>query len=164
MWHLHQTANQASITITIPCGDQCTNYRAEAQALLTATETVTQLETRPKKVVILTDSLSVLQSLASGTPEDYTLHNLIQSLNNLTSRTTAVLQWIPAHTGIHGNKVANKQKCLSNKRLAEFKHRNGGYNPQQDTLRLLSRHEQTVIFRLKTSHCRLRSHMKKIGI
>ena len=49
------------------------NYIAEAQALLTATETVTQLETRQKKVVLLTDSLSVLQSLASGNPEDYTL-------------------------------------------------------------------------------------------
>ena len=66
------------------------NYRAEAQALLTATETVTQLETRPKKVVLLTDSLSVLQSLASGNQEDYTLRKLIQSLNSLTSRTTVV--------------------------------------------------------------------------
>jgi len=51
-----------------------------------------------------------------------------------------------------------------NNRLADSKHRNGGYNPQQDTLRLLSRHEQTMIFRLRTGHCRLRSHMKKIGI
>ena len=84
----------------------CSNYRAEAQAFLTATETVTQLEKRPKKVVLLTDSLSVLQSLALGNPEDYTLRNLLQSLNILTSRTTAVLQWIPAHTGIHGNEVA----------------------------------------------------------
>ena len=80
--------NKYPITIAIPGGDMCSNYRAEAQALLTATETVTQLETRPKKVVLLTDSLSVLQSLASGNPEDYTLRNLMQSLNSLTSRTT----------------------------------------------------------------------------
>ena len=53
---------------------------------------------------------------------------------------------------------------IRNNRLADFKHRNGGYNPQQDTLRLLSRHEQTMIFRLKTGHCRLRRFMKKIGI
>ena len=72
----------------------CSNYRAEAQPLLTATETVTQLETRPKKVVLLTDSLSVLQSLASGNPEDYALRNLIQSLNSLTSRTTAEMEAI----------------------------------------------------------------------
>ena len=53
---------------------------------------------------------------------------------------------------------------IRNKRLADFKHRNGVHGPQQDTLRLLSRHEQTMIFRLRTDHCRLRSHMKKIGI
>jgi len=53
--------------------------------------------------VLLTDPLSVLQSLASGNPEDYTLRNLIKSLNSLTSRTTAVLQRIHAHNGIHGN-------------------------------------------------------------
>ena len=125
--------------------------------------------------MLLTDSLSVLQSLASGNPEDYTLRNLIQSLNSLTSRTTSVLQWIPAHTGIHGSgrsagergkqeAAAKIQTLIRNKRLADFKHRNGGYNPQQDTLRLLSRHEQTMIFRLRTGHCRLRSHIKKIGI
>ena len=38
----------------------------------------------------------------------------------------------------------------------------------QSCLRMLnvisSHHEQTMIFRLRTSHCRLRSHMKKIGI
>ena len=155
----------------------CSNYRAEAQALLTTTETVTQLKTRPKKVVLLTDSLSVLQSLASGNPKDYTLRNVIQSLNSLTLRTTAVLQWIPAHTGIHGNEVADQlanegskkqqpifklsyqeaKTLIRNKRLADFKH-------QQDTLHLLSRHEQTMIFRLRTGHCRLRSHMKKSGI
>ena len=50
-----------------------------------------------------------------------------------------------------------------NNRLADSKHRNGGYNPQQDTL-LYYLHEQTMIFRLRTGHCRLRSHMKKIGI
>ena len=62
--------NKPPITIAIPGGDLCSNYRAEAQALLTATETVTQLKTIPKKVVLLTDSLSVLQSLVSGNPKD----------------------------------------------------------------------------------------------
>ena len=82
-----------------------------------------QLETRPKKVVLLTDSLSVLQSLASGNPEDYTLRNVIQRLNSLTSRTTAVLQWVPAHTGIHGNEVADQlAKEGSKKQQPKSKH------------------------------------------
>jgi len=87
--------------------------------------------------------------------KDYTLHNLVQSINKLTSRTTAVLQWIPAHTGIHGNEVADqmakigskkqqpKSKLsyrantfIKNKRQADSKHIlvNGGYAPEQDTL------------------------------
>ena len=129
--------------------------------------------------------ISGLQSLPSGNlQEDYTLRNVIQSLNSLTSRTTAVLQWIPAHTGIYGNEVVNQlakegskkqqpksklsyqeaKSLIRNKRLADFKHRNGDYNHQQDTIRLLSRNDQTMIFLLRTGHCRLRSHMKKIGI
>ena len=89
------------------------NYRAEARALLTATETVTQLETKPKKVVLLTDSLTVLQSLASGNPEDYTLRNLIQlltSLNSLT-KTTAVLQYacIYRHTWKRSGRSAGER-------------------------------------------------------
>ena len=93
--------------------------------------------------------LTVLQSLASGNPEEYTLRNLIQSLNSLTSRTTAVLQWIPVHTGLHGNEVADQltkeggkkqqpksklnyqeaKTLIRNNRLADFKYINGSYNP-----------------------------------
>ena len=64
------------------------------------------------------------------------------------------------------SKLSNQEAntLIRNKRLADFKHINGGYNTQQDTLRLLSRHEQTLIFRLRTGHCGLRSHMKKVGI
>ena len=56
------------------------------------------------------------------------------------------------------------KKLIRNKRIADLKHRNGGYNPQQDNLRLLSRHEQTMIFRLRTDLCRLRSHINKSDI
>ena len=72
-----------------------------------------------------------------------------------------VEQWI--QQGSH-NRTKHTNTHQKQEAIADFKHRNGGYNPHQDTLRLLSRHEQTMIFRLRTGHCRLRSHMKKIGI
>ena len=130
------------------------------------------------EVVLFTDSLSVLQSLASGNQEDYTLRNLIQSLNSLTSRTTVVPGYlhIPAYMETKWpiswrkrearsssqtlNLITKMPKRSSETRGQPGQHRTGGYNPQQDTLRLLSRHEQTMIFRLRTCHCRLRSHMK----
>ena len=34
----------------------------------------------------------------------------------------------------------------------------------QDMLHQLPRHQQTIIFRLRTGHCRLSSHLKRIGI
>ena len=101
------------------------------------------------KVVLITDSLSVLQSLTSGNPEENILRQLRQRKEAWNSSPKSELSYHEAKT------------LMRNKRLADFKHRNGGYNPQQYTLRLLSRHEQTMIFRLRTGHCRLRSHMKK---
>ena len=81
----------------------------EAQALLTAT--VSHLETNEG---CATYRRIVLQSLASGNPEDNTLQNLLQGINNLISRTSAVLQWIPAHTGgavVHGKFENGRPTC-----------------------------------------------------
>ena len=90
----------------------CTNYRAEAEALLTATETVTQLETRPKKVVLLTDSLSVLQSFASGNPDEYTFNTKFKQPdiknNSRTSMDTCTYRhtWKRRSAGERGNQEA----------------------------------------------------------
>ena len=40
----------------------------------------------------------------------------------------------------------------------------GDYNPSTDPINCLARHEQTAIFRLRTGHCGLRAHLKRIGI
>ena len=53
---------------------------------------------------------------------------------------------------------------VHNKKEAIFHCKTGGYNPHQDELHQLPRHQQTIIFRLRTGHCRLNSHLKRIGI
>ena len=58
-----------------------------------------------------------------------------------------------------------KSKLLSViKKKAVFHCKTGGYNPNQDALHQVPRHQQTTIFRLRTGHCRLNSHLKRIGV
>ena len=47
---------------------------------------------------------------------------------------------------------------------AIFTQKTDGYKPHHDHLNSLSRPEQSTIFRLRTGHCGLRAHLKKIGI
>ncbi|XP_070175569.1 uncharacterized protein [Littorina saxatilis] len=46
----------------------------------------------------------------------------------------------------------------------KFTNKTSGYKPHQEPLRLLSRAEQTIIFRLRTGHCCLKAHLRRIGV
>ena len=56
-----------------------------------------------------------------------------------------------------------KSELIRNKKKAIFHCKTGGYNPNQDSLHQLPRHQQTTIFHLRTGHCRLNSHLKRTG-
>ena len=53
---------------------------------------------------------------------------------------------------------------ICNEKKAIFHCKTGGYNPNQDALHQLPRHQQTIIFRFRTGHCRLNSDLKRIGV
>ena len=108
MWHLHQTVKQASHYYSNTGWRSVLKLQSRSSSTPHHDRDCHPAGDKTKEGCALQDSLSVLQSLASENPEDYTLRNLIQRLNSMTSRTTAVLQWIPALTGIHGNEVANQ--------------------------------------------------------
>ena len=94
-------------SVSAPGGILCSNYRAEVLALLNATETIISWEEKPKKVVFLTDSLSDLHALMSGEP-DTMQKKLTENISTLAQTTCVVLQWIPAHTSIRGNEIAEQ--------------------------------------------------------
>ena len=69
--------------------------------------TLGTLHRKPQKAVFLSDSLSALQSLTSETPDD-SQKRLMDTINELAQSTKVVLQWMPAHTGISGNEIADQ--------------------------------------------------------
>ena len=89
------------------CQNQVEVYKAELLALYNATEALKLWERKPRKAVFLSDSLSALQSLTSETPDD-SQKRLMDNINELAQSTKVVLQWIPAHTGIAGNEIADQ--------------------------------------------------------
>ena len=56
------------------------------------------------------------------------------------------------------------ETLILKKKKAIFHCKTGGYNPNQEALHQLPRHQQTIIFRLRTGHCRLNSHFERTGV
>ena len=94
-------------SLSIPAGDLSSNYRAEVHALKAATELLIEEDCNQQNIVLLSDSLSALQSLTNG-PTDFRTQQLHNSLRTLSDNNRVVLQWVPAHVGIAGNETADR--------------------------------------------------------
>ena len=85
-------------TATMAAGKHCSNYRAETGALMQTASIVQASDHGCKHVVFLSDPLSVLQAY-----QNHKLPNLAKALQQVAATRRAVLQWIPARSGISGN-------------------------------------------------------------
>ena len=109
--------------------------------------------------------------------------DLRKELAALNSRTQLVIQWIPSHCGVFGNEEADKLSKQGSKQTqtehpvsyAEAKtllkncfykswKESRGVTTERDGLNNLTRKQQVTIFRLRTGHCRLLSHLYKLKI
>ena len=100
-----------------PCRlrDHCSIYTAELQAILFALKQVYQ--SKEKKFMIFSDSLSALQALKNF-KIDHPLLLLIQIQELLhkinANKKETIFMWVPGHTGIDGNRqLIELQKRLS---------------------------------------------------
>ena len=171
------------MTLFSSCGVRSSNFNAELQALQLAVDYLIEDEGCYNKVVFLSDSLSALQSLQS-TPAEKRTRQLRESFENLASTSTVTLQWIPAHCGIKGNENADRlakeggkqeqpetsmslkesKMHIKHRWSSRFLEKTGNYKPHLDPIHCLRRAAQSTIFRLRTGHSRLRSHLKRIGV
>ena len=103
-----------SIRKSVATGQQSTNYRAEAYALLTAAQTLNQEERLSNNTVFLTDCRSILQSLQSP-GGDQIFSNIRQELSLLKNKTSVTLQCIPSHCGVGGNEEADRLSKMGSK-------------------------------------------------
>ena len=72
--------------------------------------------------------------------------------------------WVYKGTASPQTPRAPRSWLLRNRQKCQWKKATGDYNPSTDPINRLARHEQTTIFRLRTGHCGLRAHLKRIGI
>ena len=176
-------SNGDTTSLSVPGGLQCSNYRAEILAISTAAEHLLESREKMGNIALFTDSLSILQALNSADP-DQMIQGLHSSLAKLTAQFTVSLQWVPAHVGLTGNEKADRlakignqapqtqnpvtsreaKTLLHSRYNGDWKKYNGGYQAHLDPIWRLERALQTTIFRLRTGHCGLSAHLKKIGI
>ncbi|XP_064622623.1 uncharacterized protein LOC135484859 [Lineus longissimus] len=160
--------DRSSHSISVPSGILCSNYRAEMQALTSATDyLITTQEDVGDNLVLLTDSLSALQALMAATSDQLT-ENLLKNLSSLLQDRRVVLQWIAAHVGVPGNeredqlaKEGSKQHqtetrmtyresktLLKTKLKNQWRDDTDGYQPWKDSIHQLDSNGQDSIYRL----------------
>ncbi|KAK7101835.1 hypothetical protein V1264_020159 [Littorina saxatilis] len=154
-------------TSSVATGKHCTNYKAEAEALMQAASLVQDSADPCYQVVFLSDALSVLQAL-----ENDKLPQLAKALQMVRQTRRVVLQWIPAHCGIPGNERADE---LAKEGAVEDQPENSVSFSEQKTIikalmrprtnrddyHTMSREQQVNLIRLRTGHNRLNAHMNR---
>ena len=127
------------------------------------------MDSEPTNVVFLTDARSVLEALESDK-----LPKMEMELDKLKMKWSGriVLQWIPSHCGVDSNERADRlakegaaaeqspdSTITYHEKRTIIKAIKRADPLPKDDYHALDRNQQVIIFRLRTGHNRLRSHL-----
>ena len=68
-----------------------------------------------QSIVVLVDSQAAIKAIIKCTVTSITVFNYIKNLNQLRKQNLVSIAWIPGHSGVHGNKVADYVAKLGSK-------------------------------------------------
>jgi len=104
--YMHSSQPSTEMKLSHRITDNVSTYQAELAAIKLAV-TITKQFAEHKQIVIFSDSLSAIQSIESGhtTSSPSLLRQLYEVLYE--SHHDIVLAWIPGHSGIRGNELAD---------------------------------------------------------
>ena len=93
-------------------------FSAELFGISQALKIIYELDTSPEEIFVFSDSKAAIQAVTSPLPPTnfaiHEIHNLLRCLKAVGTKVT--LTWIPSHTGIPGNEMADKlalDECTS---------------------------------------------------
>ena len=108
---------KSNTKISIKLDNHVTVFQSESFALLKALESCLDSEYLGKKILIFSDSLSLLKSLDQPKQWSKLLWDCIIALNQLGANNDVTLAWCPGHSGHVGNEEADKLAVEGSKNM-----------------------------------------------